>query len=581
LFKKILAAAATLMVAAGISVIAVAAPASAHHTSITPSAVCTTDGGWDVKWTVSNSQPETATVTVSNNDAVKKGDLIPASGAVFTQHVMTNAPVSLAISVVWPNKTTYSDSATFKTFPAGCGTTLVKPVDPDVKTVNACGVEGSVKPVSTPGVDYTIVKSDKATGDWEVLATPQKNYVFEGGAKSKTFTGNYGVFYACDSKPTVSLADGKCVYQPDGTGARDQVKITFDNNKSNTPVEFVIVGYPKYTKTVGANNQVEVILDKADAGLSSYTVTAGGKSFTITVPECPPVTKPNPIVRNITSDKFDCASEVVNVTTTTFTTDYVFNTTTKVWDKQAEVAGTPVLTTRPLTPAEKTKECGVEIKTEPTASACATGTDTNTAFTRWIKVTPDARITFSAKNTATNAVTPLTSAYTEVAAGKYIVTAVGATGYELKPATSQTWTLFVEDTAKCEPPTLPIVTPTYSSTPLTCTTSGTYTLGAVDPGTVTWQVNGVATPAGTYTVVTAQKLTLTAAPTKTTDGLDPAWTNPTVLTFSAPSTTCDLETLALTGQSQGNILTLAGGMVLLGLGGLLIARRRWVATNTK
>ena len=55
MFKKILAVASALLIAGGLAIVAVAAPASAHHTDLTASAVCTTDGGWDVTWSVTNS----------------------------------------------------------------------------------------------------------------------------------------------------------------------------------------------------------------------------------------------------------------------------------------------------------------------------------------------------------------------------------------------------------------------------------------------------------------------------------------------------------------------------------------------
>ena len=111
--------------------------------------------------------------------------------------------------------------------------------------------------------------------------------------------------------------------------------------------------------------------------------------------------------------------------------------------------------------------------------------------------------------------------------------------------------------------------------PASCTTAATYTIGSVAPNTITWQVNGVATPEGTYKVTAAGDVTLVATPTSTIDGLDPAWVNPTVLKFPAASLGCELETLAYTGSSSIGTFGLAGGMMFIGLGGLLVARRKF------
>ena len=72
-FKKFLAVASALLIAGGLAIVAVAAPASAHHTDLTASAACTTDGGWDVTWSVMNSENFEGKVTASNNAAVPVG----------------------------------------------------------------------------------------------------------------------------------------------------------------------------------------------------------------------------------------------------------------------------------------------------------------------------------------------------------------------------------------------------------------------------------------------------------------------------------------------------------------------------
>lgn len=588
MFTKFLAAAAALLIATGVAVMAFASPASAHHTDLTATAACSTTGGWDVTWTVINSENYDATVTVSNNAAVPVGTVFPANPVyysdnanskrnTYTQHVTTTDAVSLSITSVWKrsNNPTNSKSLTFSSFSAGCGTTESTPVAPKVTTVTECGTVGTVTAGPTTGVVYATT-FDSKTGDYTVVATPASGYSFS-GAQSVTYNDNVGAYFDCVSEPKPVAVIGECVYQADGTAAERAVTITFDNTASNKAVLFSIAALPQFDTTVPAKQSVTVTLPKASAAGGTYTISADGKSFVVTVAPCPPYTKPTPKIREVSTPTHECASQNVTVSTTTFTIDYLFDATKREWIEQPEVAGTPDVTQRPFTSAELTSECGVTVDTDPTASACSTGASTATALTRWIRIAVDARVVYTATNTVTNVVTPLIAEHTQVDAGKYIVTAVAATGYTLTPTASRTWTFFVEDTTKCEPPVLPIVTPAYSTTPISCTSAGTYTLGEITPGTISWMVDGVPTAAGTYKVAAAGSVTLVATPSKSTDGLDSAWVNPKVLTFTVASGDCELTTLAYTGASAGGPLALAGGMLFLGVGGVSIARRRRVA----
>lgn len=590
MFKKFLAVASALLIAGGLAIVAVAAPAQAHHTDLTAAAVCTTDGGWDVTWSVMNSENFEGKVTASNNASVPVGTVLPANPnyyaadktlsvpTTYVQHVTSNAAVSLEITVSWfkPGSTpTNSQKLTFNSFPAGCGPTEVVPVAPDVVKATDCGTVGSVTAKTTSGVIYATV-FDPKTGDYTVTATPDKGFYFKGDADQIiTFTGNVGVTYDCNVKPRPVAVVGDCVYVADGTASDRTFSITFDNTASNKAVLFQVVGYPAYDTTVAAGKSVTVDLPNVTNAGAAYQVTAEGVTFDLVASPCPPYVKPDPKQRDETTAVYDCAANEVMVTTTTYTTDYAFDTTKLEWIEQAEVTGAPVVTHRPLTAAEVSSECGVKIGTDPSASQCSI-TDPNTALTSWIQVAIDPRVVYTFENTVTHVVTAPTAQYTLVDAGKYIVTAVAAPGYELRPAASRVWTFFVQDSTKCAPPTLAVATPKVSSTPATCTTAATYTIGAVTPGTVTWEVNGVKnTPEGTYKISTAGDVTLIATPTKTTDGLDPSWVNPTVLTFPAATLGCELETLAYTGSGSIGQLGLAGGMMFIGIGGLFIARRKW------
>ncbi len=589
MFKKFLAVASALLIAGGLAIVAVAAPASAHHTDLAASAVCTTDGGWDVTWSVMNSENFEGKVTASNNAAVPVGTVLPANPyyyssdktksvpTTYVQHVTSNAAVTLAITVSWfKNGSTPTNSQTlnFASFPAGCGPKEATPVAPDVVKVTDCGTQGSVTAKTTDGVVY-VTDLNSATGNYTVTATPASGYYFKGDADQViTFTGNVGVPYDCNVKPRPVAVVGDCVYTADGTATDRAFSVTFDNTASNKAVLFQVVGYPQFDTTVPAGKSVTVDLPNVTNAGATYQVTAEGATFDLVASPCPPYTKPDPKTRDDSTSIYDCAANDATVTTTTYTTDYVFDTAKLEWVEQAEVASAPVVTHRPLTADEVSSECGVTIGTDPSASQCNI-TDPNTKLTSWIQVGVDPRVVYTITNTVTGVVTTPTAQYTQVDAGKYIVTAVAATGYELQPAASRAWTFFVQDNLKCNPPTLAIVTPKVSSTQASCTSSATYTIGEVTPGTISWTVNGVAATAGTYKVTTAGNVTLVAAPTNPANGLDPAWVNPTVLKFPAAAFGCELTTLAYTGSGSIGQLGLAGGMVFIGIGGLFIARRKW------
>ena len=588
MFKKILAVLSTALIAAGLAVIAVAAPASAHHTELDASAVCTTDGGWDVTWSIINSENSPGTVTTSNNAAVPKDvTILPANPyyysdkskqvpSTFVQHVTKTDPVNLKITVTWKlkNNQTNTQEKTFTDFPVGCGDSEAVPVEPDVKPVTACGTEGVVTPKTTEGVVYSTV-FDKKSGNYTVTAKPAKGYFFKDDDDQViTFTGTAGAAYDCVSKPTAVASIGQCVYLDNGIASDRTVQIVFDNKGSNKAVLYQVVGLPQYDTIVPplGSATITIVPPVGPAG-ASFTVTADGQSFPFTAEKCPDYVKPPVKEREKSTFSYECAAQYVTVSTTKYTIDYVFNTTSREWIEQVEVPGTPVPSQRAFLPGEQEKNCDVTVGTDPSGSLCSVA-NPNTPLTTWIRVLVDPRVVYTFENTVSHVVTAPTGEYTSIAAGKYLVTAVAAPGFVLTPTASRVWPIFVEDTSKCDNITLPLVYPTYSTTPASCTTAGTYTIGAVVPNTIAWTVNNVPTLPGTYKVTTAGDITIVASAADPANGLDPAWKNPAPLKFPGTGGICELETLAYTGVGNGGMLTLAGGMVLAGLGGLLIARRR-------
>ncbi|GGL03957.1 hypothetical protein GCM10007382_24780 [Salinibacterium xinjiangense] len=207
---------------------------------------------------------------------------------------------------------------------------------------------------------------------------------------------------------------------------------------------------------------------------------------------------------------------------------------------------------------------------------------------------------------AASASVTTTPATCEAAEGDVVVTVTNAT-FALTYPTETTYrvvataddnhlfsngepTLVIEDefapklVEGCELPSFALVTPTYSSTQPTCTAGGSYTLGSI-VGELVWTVNGeTGVASGTYSAPSDYSdVTITAAPAVAGDGLDPDWVNPIVLRFAAPAGVCSFNpptlafnppTLAFTGLTIGAGMSLAGGLLFVGLAGLFVARHR-------
>jgi LPXTG-motif cell wall-anchored protein len=94
-------------------------------------------------------------------------------------------------------------------------------------------------------------------------------------------------------KPVATIISGLCFYSAELGYSYKPITLVYDNTASNQPVEFVVTGFADLTKTVLAGQKLEV---QAQAGWEkgvSYTVTAGGKTFDLSVPafaSCKPAT---------------------------------------------------------------------------------------------------------------------------------------------------------------------------------------------------------------------------------------------------------------------------------------------------
>ncbi|MBC7762090.1 MAG: hypothetical protein H7201_09905 [Candidatus Saccharibacteria bacterium] len=162
------------------------------------------------------------------------------------------------------------------------------------------------------------------------------------------------------------------------------------------------------------------------------------------------------------------------------------------------------------------------------------------------------------------------TAFADVAAGSYA--AVVGSKLWVKPVAQDGYTLSSSSTfgphtfsaAGCfEPPTLGLLTPKASSTPIVCGTAGSYTL--VNDEGVIWLVDGMEKPAGTYDVSRTSTVRGVATSDPSKAGLEADAQTEWTFAFTQPN--CELTTLALPGSNgtlafTGSNGTLAGGLLL-------------------
>ncbi|MDF0514837.1 hypothetical protein PX701_14490 [Agromyces sp. H3Y2-19a] len=123
--RRLAAAVAALALGAGLALVGVAAPASAHHNTITAEAVCSTDGTTaDITWTVANSEDLQETITKSSDESiVATGTTIPASGEVtfVQQGAALGETHELKLSAKWSNNQKANNAGAITLDSALCG----------------------------------------------------------------------------------------------------------------------------------------------------------------------------------------------------------------------------------------------------------------------------------------------------------------------------------------------------------------------------------------------------------------------------------------------------------------------------
>jgi hypothetical protein len=193
--------------------------------------------------------------------------------------------------------------------------------------------------------------------------------------------------------------------------------------------------------------------------------------------------------------------------------------------------------------------------------AVCTESDTSTTPSYTIPTTTGVQYQVSSDNS--NFMNVDSGLHAVVVGSKIWVKPVAKDGYVLSSSATFGPHTFSAAEGCFSPPTLGLLTPKASSTPITCNTAGSYTL-VNDEGLI-WLVDGVEKPAGTYDVSQASTVRVIATTDPTKAGLEAGAQTEWTFTFTMPN--CELTTLALpvsngTLAFTGSNGTLAGGLLL-------------------
>ena len=550
----------------------------------------------DASATVSTTQPtceQGGTLvlgTLTNADWVGEPVLTATTYSVTAKakagHFFSNGTDTLVITGPLPAKLTggVCDDVTVKvtlTYEPACAvdpTNTWKVYNPSEETVVVTYGNGQTF-AAVPG--HSILNTPRSDAPFTISWGADASGVKPGSATATPGSDLPGDDETCFTDPDVTKVVGACTYFLDGTAGNRAVTLTYDNTASKLPVTFSLAGFQgQYDRTVPALGKVVVEVPNVLPAGGTYTVTAGDETFNILIDPCPAFEKPEPLVEKRAVPTFDCDDTVVTVVTTTFTKEPIFNTETLTWGYGEWVEGDSVTTTRAPLPEEITEAgCAVTV-TDPVASTC--DSEAPTDLTSWISVTLNANVEYRIDDVV------VTTEFTSVTPGEHVVTATALNGYTLESAnpepdywtgTTHTWTFTAQDSSLECVPTLADVLPSFEHEPLTCSTAGSYTIGA-EFGDVTWTVNGEVTEAGTYPVTAPGKIVLVAAPTLESDTLNEAWLDePIELTFAFPNGACATVpptplALAMTGAAASAGIGWAGLLVVLTGLGLFFLRRK-------
>jgi hypothetical protein len=439
MFKKTLAALAAVLLGVGLSVAAVAAPASAHTGDLNATYQCV-DGKYQVTYTLTIAKTDAAGTTYwrigtsdfegtpKNNNGMAKSIATNGSGNyVLTTITLPGnakkAPWGYAYSV-WPNYAVGSDGGDIA-LPGNC----VPPEIPvTVKTAPSvtdptCTTGGKLVIPAQEGIKFEGGNDgDTATKTYYLTAKAAEGYKLT-GTTTWTLTVKPADPAKCKLDPKTSIDVGVCTPTQDNKSQKSTT-FWFDNSASEAAVTFTIPTL-NITQVVAAGAKISVDGPKVDHNVGgSWEVLANGKPL-----------------KTLTVEKFaPCLTNVI--------------------------PGDP----------------------ESADQKCLAGELTEGSITVKPKVGQIVYVITGGKLPEAGITVPDNNPVTKLPAGKYTVTAHGIGGVSVGPDNTWTYDITVGKPVDCEKVTIP----TSTMSQLQCVNfalTGSYTL----PETkwVDWYVNGV------------------------------------------------------------------------------------------
>ncbi len=155
--------------------------------------------------------------------------------------------------------------------------------------------------------------------------------------------------------------------------------------------------------------------------------------------------------------------------------------------------------------------------------------------------------------------------YPAAASTRHIVATTASSDFGFAVDTQTNWSPTFGSPGDCfNPPTLALLTPTASSAPITCSASGSYTLGNLDG--VIWKVDGAVKPAGTYSVQAAATVNAVATTDPSQNGFEQGAQTRWTFVFTGPPDCGELPThpLVIPAVSMVNRTCAVNGSYTLG-----------------
>ncbi|HMH58049.1 MAG TPA: hypothetical protein VK537_02595 [Galbitalea sp.] len=216
--KKLIAAASTVFIAVALSVVALAAPASAHSATLTGDYVCS-NGAAVVTWTIDNDWPQEVTVTASSSQSViPTGTTVAAKTgshdkiATFTQNIPAPAAgvsATIALSFEWTDGTQQKNTSASVHVDSSCVVPPTKDASAAiVDTPAACAAPETIAEGAIANATWGTL--DLTGSHWSAVATANNGHLFAnangGTLSSNKKTDTFGGTLPLDS----ALSASKC-----------------------------------------------------------------------------------------------------------------------------------------------------------------------------------------------------------------------------------------------------------------------------------------------------------------------------------------------------------------------------------